>query len=84
MREIDEELRVIMAERRLAHITSFDFPRILSKEDCLVLFEATGVPTSGSLLGVYKWATDAETSVDPEEIDALLNASSSPLPSSSA
>ena len=84
VREIDEELRVIMAERRLAHITSFDFPRILSKEDCLVLFEATGVPTSGSLLGVYKWATDAETSVDPEEIDALLNASSSPLPSSSA
>jgi hypothetical protein len=56
--EVEEELRVWRAERRLASITSTEFPRILSKEDCLVFFEVTGIPTSGSLLGVYQWAAD--------------------------
>lgn len=71
-REVDEALTTLSAERRLANIFSYDFPRILSKVDCLVLFEATGVPTSGSLLGVYHWATDTPTSVDLSEIDAML------------
>ena len=76
--EIDEELRVIDAERRLARITDVDFPRLLSKEDCLVLFEATGVPTSGSLLGVYNWAADIDTSIPMSEIDAILSPTHAP------
>ena len=75
--EIDEELRVIDAERRLARITDVDFPRLLSKEDCLVLFEA-GVPTSGSLLGVYNWAADIDTSIPMSEIDAILSPTHAP------
>lgn len=71
-REVDEELRVLCAETRWERITSVDFPRVLTKEDCLVLFEATGVPTSGSLVGVYQWASNIETSIPMEEIDALL------------
>lgn len=76
--EIDEELRVFNAERRWAQITTVDFPRLLSKEDCLVLFEATGVPTSGPLLGVYQWAADIDTTVAMSEIDAILSSALAP------
>lgn len=60
-REVDEILCYMKAERQLARITpgpSVDIPQPLSKEDCLTLFRATGVPPLGSLWGVYKWATD--------------------------
>jgi hypothetical protein len=66
-REVEEDLRVLSAERRLASITSSECPRVLSKEDCLVFFEVTGVPSSGSLLGVYQWATDRDDeNLNPE------------------
>lgn len=61
--EINEALREMAAERALARITegaSVEFPRVLSKEDCLTLFNATGVLTSGSLYGVYRWAADLD------------------------
>jgi hypothetical protein len=70
--EAEEELRVLRAERKLESITSTEFPRVLSKEDCLVFFDATGIPSSGALLGVYQWATDLggdEFNLDPEGDD---------------
>ena len=59
--EVDEALCDMQAERRLARITSGVDPglqRVLSKEDCLTLFRATGVPPPGPLWGVYRWAAD--------------------------
>lgn len=61
--EVDEVLRTSLAEQRLERIfppesVACPTPRILTKEDCLQLFFTTGVPTSGSLLGVYCWAAD--------------------------
>ena len=64
IREINEEIRIDCAER---HLNSFALPningeepppRILTKEECLSLFNVTGFPTSGSFLGVYRWAAD--------------------------
>jgi len=63
--EVEEELRVLSAERRWATITSSECPRVLSKEDCLVFFDATGIPSSSSLWGVYQWAAD----LDPSEVE---------------
>lgn len=83
--ELNEFLREQREERRLAHLfppasTSSQTPRILTKEDCMQLFRVTGVPTSGSLLGVYRWAAnlseaefDFEANFDPDSI-ALLDA----------
>jgi hypothetical protein len=61
--EIAEILRQESADRRLDRIMAGafeEFPRVLSKEDCLALFTATGVPSSGSLYGVYRWAADLD------------------------
>jgi hypothetical protein len=75
-REVEEELRVLCAERKLERIFSVECSRILSKEDCLVLFEATGIPSSGSLRGVYQWAADIggdDLNLDPEGEDHPAN-----------
>lgn len=83
--EVNEQLRQLRAERLLDRLlppasTSSMTPRILTKEDCLQLFRATGVPTSGSLVGIYHWAADLgkayynlETNFDPESL-AFLDA----------
>ena len=47
-------------------------PRILTKEDYLTLFHATGIQSSGALWGVYKWAINLGEArfnfeMDPEE-----------------
>ena len=50
--EVDKELRMMRLERQLNCITansSPEAPRVLTQEDCLVLFRAIGVPTHGSL-----------------------------------
>jgi hypothetical protein len=64
--EINEIIQQANTERLLERIfptlpntSGADPPsRILTKEDCLSLFRATGEPSSGSLLGVYRWAAD--------------------------
>lgn len=63
-REINERVSEARAECRLEQRfvpnpnNEERVPRILTKEDCLCLFAATGVPTSGPLEGVYRWAAD--------------------------
>lgn len=62
--EVDDLLREMRAERQLARIMpgpSVDILRPLSKEDCLMLFIATGVPPPGPLWGVWRWAADLDT-----------------------
>lgn len=61
--EVDELLCSMKAERQLERITtrsSADVPHIMTKEDCMTLFRATGVPPSGPLWGVYRWAADLD------------------------
>lgn len=71
--EAEEFLRVANAERRLARImpgTSTDVLRPLSKEDCLTLFNATGVPPLDSpLWGVWQWAADLGWARLPYEVE---------------
>ena len=81
--EVNDLLKESLLERRLAQI--FDpspqaVPRVLTREDCHTLFAATGIPTSGSLLGVYWWMVGLSTARfnfdmewTPENIE-LLNA----------
>jgi hypothetical protein len=78
--EINERIRQARAESALERIENAapTVPRILSKEDCMTLFHATGVPTSGSLLGVYWWAADLfqtrlnfDIDFSPEQIEWL-------------
>lgn len=63
--KVDELLRVCKAERRLDQLSTgpspLAAPRVLTKEDCLTLFNATGVPTSRSLVGAFWWAVDLST-----------------------
>ena len=59
--EVDSLLCGMKAEReweRIVASSSSDSPRVLSKEDCMTLFRATGVPPPGPLWGVYRWAAD--------------------------
>lgn len=62
--EIDERLRVARNERLLARLATpvieglEPLTRILTKEDCMTLFRATGVPPPGPLWGVYCWAAN--------------------------
>lgn len=81
--EVEEILRVDRAERRLARLSTGPSPdaaqRVLTRDDALTLFTAIGVPTSGSLVGVYWWAVglsiarfNFELGWSPEEI-ALLD-----------
>ena len=63
--EVNELLDEMMREKRLAEIMpgpTPDIPRVLSKEDCLTLFRATGIPRpgSGALYGVYRWAANLD------------------------
>ena len=61
--EVDEILTKLLAERRWEEITansSKESPRILTKEDCMNMFIATGIPPPGALRGVYKWASSAD------------------------
>ena len=60
--EMNVILREPLAERRLARLSppvlaSSATPRILTKEDCPQFFAPTGFSTSGSLLGVFRWAS---------------------------
>jgi len=61
--EVDELLLTMNAERRLENLAAgpSEMPRIMTKEDCRTLFEATGVPPPGALRGVYRWAFDPES-----------------------
>jgi hypothetical protein len=56
--EVDERLLQLEAERRLDILTasSSKFPRIMTREDCRTLFNATGIPPPGALGGIYRWA----------------------------
>ena len=61
--EIDTTLLECLAEKCLNRLFPPDSltsptPRILTREDCLQLFTTTGVPTFGSLLGIYRWAAN--------------------------
>jgi exonuclease III len=58
--EAAEFLRSVKAERRMERLFSAppDLQRPLSKQDCLDIFNATGIPPTGSLYGVYLWAAD--------------------------
>lgn len=77
--EVDELLSTFQAERRLARLSSPEgLTRILTRDDCWTLFRATGSPTSGSLLGVYWWASgfgstrfNFEIDWTPEQITLL-------------
>ena len=57
--EVNELLWEARAERQLASLFPPHIQRILSKEDCLTLFRATGVPHhETALFGVWRWAAD--------------------------
>lgn len=57
--EAAEELRTMWLERQLERLTSPPgLQRILTKEDCMLLFTATGFPPPGSMMGIYRWAAD--------------------------
>ena len=59
--EVNEFLWEARAERQLVNIFLPDVQRILSKEDCLTLFRATGVPHhEDALFGVWRWAADLD------------------------
>jgi hypothetical protein len=56
-REVDDLLLQFRAERRLEQLfPESPLQRILTQDDALALFRVTGIPTSGSLYGVYLWA----------------------------
>ena len=80
IREIDDVLIQHRNERQWARLIPGDdnLQRILNKEDCLTLFRAYGYPTSGPLMGIYRWAADLgwaqynyEADFTPENIAAL-------------
>jgi hypothetical protein len=57
--EVEEFMREITTERMMDRLTAPEgLQRILTKEDCLTLFRATGVPASGPLWGVWRWAAN--------------------------
>ena len=58
--DIDKLLQEIETHRRQELLETLPFERVLSQEDCLQMFAQSGVPTSGALLGVYKWATEQD------------------------
>ena len=72
--EATEELTRIRLECQLESLTSPPgFQRILTKEDCLLLFTATGVPPPGPLLGIYRWAANLGVSRYNFEIEDDCN-----------
>lgn len=62
--DVDELLQEIEDERRQALLETLPYERILSKVDCRRLFNL-GVPTSGSLLGVHRWAFENDETNSP-------------------
>lgn len=67
--EIDEVLLASEEERRQSRLPPREEPSpsepsqalpILSKDDCLAFFRLHGHPTSGSLLGVWRWAANLD------------------------
>lgn len=52
------DLADIELNRRQEFLEPLPYERVLTKEDCLQMFHENGQPTSGSFLGVYKWAAD--------------------------
>lgn len=57
--EAAEELKTMWLERQLERLTSHPgLQRILTKEDCMLLFTATGFPPPGPMMGIYRWAAD--------------------------
>ena len=59
-REVEELLLAMRNERQLDRLAAPPgLRRILTQEDCLTLFRATGLPPLGTLWGVYRWATGA-------------------------
>lgn len=62
-REVDEALTEVCTELAMERLTanaSPEAPRILTKEDLMAFFRATGIPPPGPLRGVYRWAMDLE------------------------
>lgn len=62
-REVDKLLCEIDQTRRHALLEELPNPfgRALTKEDGLRMFRVIGSPTTGSMLGVYRWAADPGT-----------------------
>lgn len=60
-RDIDDLLRKIEATRRQELLDNAPFERVLSKEDYLRMFQTIGVPTTGPLFGIYRWAAELGT-----------------------
>jgi hypothetical protein len=61
--EVNERIRQARADSALEAIfpsTSNAEPleRILTKDDCMHLFHATGVPPGGPFWGIFRWAAD--------------------------
>ena len=73
--EIEELFQEIEAERRQALLESLPCERVLSKADCRQMFQNIGIPTTGSLLGVYRWAHTPE---DHASTSFLANTHSTP------
>jgi hypothetical protein len=58
--EVDEMLRVARLERRVDSLfpASPQLQRILTKEDCLLMLATNGYPSTGPMIGIYRWAAD--------------------------
>ena len=60
--EIEDLFQEIENERRQALLETLPFERVLSKEDCLRIFNSSDTPRTGSVLGVLIWASELEAS----------------------
>ena len=58
--EIDDMLQEIEHERRQALLETLPFERVLSKEECRRMLEASQTPLTGSQLGVLRWASEPD------------------------
>lgn len=56
--DVDELLAEIELSRRQELLEQLPFERVLTKEDCLQMFRVNGHPTTGPMLGVWRWAAD--------------------------
>ena len=63
--EIDDLLEEIKTSRRHELLEQLPFERRLSKEDCLQMFRNNELPVTGSLAGVFLWATRLEDDDEP-------------------
>lgn len=58
--EIDDMLQEIEHERRQALLETLPFERVLSREECRRMLEASQTPLTGSQLGVLRWASEPD------------------------